>query len=106
MAKSSDRRPSFGASVPEARKIHQIVKRHKFPSAVKREFEVSFGEDSGGQQAVWIWFAVDEDLTPSAAKISELTAFVRSVRADLLNANLPFWPYVDVRTKISEEYRP
>jgi hypothetical protein len=105
MARDPGKRRSVMASVPEARKIHEVVKRHTFPRTVKPKFEVNFGEDSSGQRAVWIWFFVDEDLKPSEAKISELTNFVSSVRSDLLNADLAFWPYVDVRTENPDEKR-
>src|SRR5882724_9203438 len=106
MASASRKHRSVGASLPETRKIHEVIKRHTFPRTVKPKFEVNFGEDSSGQRAVWIWFSVDEDLKPSEAKISELTNFISSVRSDLLNADLAFWPYVDVRTENPDEDRP
>jgi len=87
---------SIGASVDEVRRIHELVKRHRFPADV-RSFEVNFGRDSTGDPAVWIWFLVQDDNNPSEEKIDGLNQFANSVRSDLLKADLRYWPYIDFR---------
>jgi hypothetical protein len=84
-----------GASVAEAKKIHSLVRKHALPAGV-REFVVRFGEDSAGERAVWISFIVPRDFQDSKDSILTVNNFVREVRSDLLRANLPYWPYLDL----------
>ena len=86
----------FGASVEEARLIHNLVQANTAPSAV-RTFKLKFGPDSANNRAVWINLFVDEDLHPSREKISELNKVANRIRSLLLNEKLDFWPYVEIR---------
>jgi hypothetical protein len=84
------------ASLAEARRIREIVNRHRRPGGVLT-WNAHYGEDSTGEPAVWIWFQFRDDYGISQSKIHELTDFVRSVRDDLLDARLGRWPYVGFR---------
>jgi hypothetical protein len=86
----------FGASVEEARKIHDVVNANTTPSVVKT-FQVKFGPDSTDNRAVWIRLIVENDLRPSSERIAELNREANKVRTALLRENLSFWPYVEVR---------
>jgi hypothetical protein len=86
----------FGASVEEARKIHDVVNANTTPSLVKT-FQVKFGPDSTDNRAVWIRLIVENDLRPSSERIAELNREANKVRTALLRENLSFWPYVEVR---------
>lgn len=87
---------AIGATVAEARKIHQLVKKHRFPQGVRR-FEVKYGKDSTGNPAVWIRFIIDEQLSPRKDEINELNSLRRDVQSELLKSSLRFWPYVEFR---------
>jgi hypothetical protein len=86
----------FGASVEEARLIHNLVQANTAPSAV-RNFELKFGPDSVNNRAVWVNLFVEEDLHPSKEKISELNKIASRIRSLLLHEKLDFWPYVEIR---------
>jgi hypothetical protein len=85
-----------GATSEEARRIHSLVKANTNPQEV-RGFELKFGRDSTDNEALWVYLLVENDLNPSTQKISRLNEQAKKVRSALLNANLRFWPYVDVR---------
>jgi hypothetical protein len=88
--------PDFqGASTAEAKRVHNLVRRHTLPVGM-RDFVVRFGEDADGERAVWISFIVPRDYQDSNEKISAANDFVREVRSDLLRANLPYWPYIEL----------
>lgn len=93
---SLDEAKRFGISAEEARKVHKLIRKRRLPADVK-SFEVRFGKDATGDPAIWIWFLVDDDINPSAEKISRLSEFGDLVRSDLLGADLRYWPYVDFR---------
>lgn len=95
MAKRKNEQTSGGASTEEARKIHDVVRRHSLPAGIN-SFLVKFGEDSAGERAVWISFVVGPEFSESKHSISALNRFVREVRSDLLSAKLPYWPYLDI----------
>jgi hypothetical protein len=86
----------FGASVEEARLIHNLVQANTAPTVV-RNFELKFGPDSVNNRAVWINLFVEEDLHPSKEKISELNKIAGRIRSLLLREKLDFWPYVEIR---------
>jgi hypothetical protein len=86
----------FGASLEEARKIHDLVKANA-PSRFVRTFEVKFGPDSANNRAVWVHLIAEDELKPSPEKISELNMIANKVRFALLNEKLDVWPYVDFR---------
>jgi hypothetical protein len=86
-----------GASPDEARVIHDLVSANTDPQFV-RMFEVKFGPDSSDKSAVWIYLVVDDDLHPSKEKIAKLNENVNRVRSALLDKNIRFWPYVEVRS--------
>lgn len=95
------------ASEDEAALVRDLVKKQKFPPAVKKgRFTIEFGEDSTGEPAVWIWFLVDDDLNPTKQKISELNHFANTVRSALLRAKMPYWPYVEFRAADADQLAP
>ncbi len=94
----------FGASVDEARKIHELVSANTSPEVVK-SFEVKFGPDSANNRAVWVRLIVENDLKPSLKKISELNKQADRVRAVLLRESLDVWPYVEVRGRLESTSR-
>jgi hypothetical protein len=89
----------FGASVEEARKIHDLVKANTSPKVVK-SFEVKFGPDSESNRAVWVRLIVENDLKPSPKRIAELNKEADKVRTVLLREKLDVWPYVEVRGRL------
>src|SRR5205823_6411944 len=93
----------FGAPVDQARKIHNVVtnlvRTNTSPGLVK-SFEVKFAPDSANNRAVWIHLLVDNDLKPSLEKITALNKVASKVRSVLLNEDLDFWPYVDIRGRL------
>jgi hypothetical protein len=86
----------FGASVDETKRIHSLVSANT-TSDIK-SFEVTFGHDSADHLAVWVKLFVDKDLPPSQEKIAELDRATTTIRSELLKANIPFWPYVVIRS--------
>src|SRR6266705_2053617 len=77
----------FGASVDQARRVHDLVSANTSPELVK-SFEVKFAPDSANNRAVWIRLLVENDLKPSPKKISELNKGASKVRSVLLNEDL------------------
>jgi hypothetical protein len=94
----------FGASVEDARKIHELVKANTSPDIVK-SFEVKFGPDSANNRAVWVRLIVENDLKPSLKKISALNKEADRVRGVLLRESLNVWPYVEVRGRLESTSR-
>ena len=90
---------SFGAAPGEARKIHELVRANTNLNVV-RGFELRFGRDAADNEAVWVHLVVEEDLNPTAKKISSFNEVAKKVQTALLQANLRFWPYVDVRGRL------
>jgi len=86
----------FGASVEEARHVHDLVKANATGDI--RSFEVKFGPDSTDSIAVWINLFVDKDFPPSRAKLSDLNKIADKIRSELLRENFRYWPYVAVRS--------
>jgi hypothetical protein len=82
----------------EARTIEAIVKAQPWPGAIKA-YEVAFGVDSTGDPAVRVWLDVDDDVSPSEAKIKELSRFGRDLETSLVEAGLSHWPYVSYRAR-------
>lgn len=76
--------------------IKRLLKRHVRPRAIKK-VEVELGSDSTGAPAAWIYFFIDDDVSPSAKKMSELSKFAEAVRDDILKEGLEHWPYVRFR---------
>jgi len=88
----------FGASVEEARHVHDLVKANT--TADIRSFEVKFGPDSTDSIAVWINLFVDKDFPPSREKLSDLNRIADKIRSELLKENFRYWPYVAVRSNM------
>ena len=86
----------IGASVDEVRKIHDLIKKQPPPTNV-RGFELRFGKDSTGDNAIWIRFFVEDEKTPNPRQISQLTDFGNIIRSQLLGADIHYWPYVEFR---------
>jgi hypothetical protein len=93
----------FGSatSPPEAAQIRRIVdarlrKDGRMLHGVKA-VEVDFGEDSTGDPAVWISLTVDDEISPSQQRISELSDLARSLRDEILKTGIAYWPYVNFR---------
>jgi hypothetical protein len=86
----------FGASVDETRRIHSIVSANTTSDI--RSFELTFDHDSADRLAVWVKLFIDTNLPPSRAKIAELDRATTTIRSELLKANIPFWPYVVIRS--------
>jgi hypothetical protein len=86
----------FGATPSEARLVHDLVSANTDPKLIKR-FELKFDRDSTDNFAVWVHLIVDDDLRPTSQKIDQFNSVAERVRSVLLEKNLRFWPYVDVR---------
>ena len=89
----------IGASPGEARRIHELVSANTSPEIV-RGFELRFGRDASDNEALWVHLVVDSDLNPSPQKISRFSDLAKRVRSALLDANVRYWPYVDVRGRL------
>jgi hypothetical protein len=86
----------FGASVDQAKRIHDLVSRNKTPEI--QFFEVKYGPDSDDRLAVWITLVVGKDYPQTPQKISNLSRTATAIRAELLKENMGVWPYVVVRS--------
>jgi hypothetical protein len=75
--------------------VKEFLRRKSLP---RQNFTVRVGEDSAGDPAVWIEFLVDNDLSPSKAKLGELTKLVDSVSQELISKDPQRWPYVRLKT--------
>jgi hypothetical protein len=87
-----------GASVEEARLVHDLVKANTDPSI--RSFGVKFGLDSTNSIAVWIDLFVDKDFSPSRENLGLLNRVADKIRAELFKKNFRYWPYVEVRSNM------
>jgi hypothetical protein len=84
------------ASLAETKVFHDIVKGlGQLPPDV-RNVRFRFGEDSDGAPAVWITITVNDDLTPSNAKVADIRGIAKKVQRDLLNSDIARWPYVEI----------
>lgn len=80
-------------TIDEAAVIERLVKKRALPKSIKG-VKVELGSDSTGAPAAWIYFFIDDDVSPSARKITELTKLAETVRADVLKQGFEHWPYV------------
>jgi|SRR5579862_9495509 hypothetical protein len=87
-----------GASVEEARLVHDLVKANTSPEI--RSFEVKFGPDSTNNIAVWIDLFVDKNFSPSRENLGYLNRIADKIRTDLQKNNFRYWPYVEVRSNL------
>jgi hypothetical protein len=88
----------FGATPDEARLVHRVVKANTHQQQLIKRFELKFDRDASDNAAVWVHLIVDDDLTPSPDKITRFNKIAEKVRSALLvEKDLRFWPYVDVR---------
>ena len=76
--------------------VHEAVSANTDSQLIKR-FELKFDLDASDNPAVWVHLIVDDDLKPSQEKIAQFNSAAERVRSVLLEKNLRFWPYVDVR---------
>tara|TARA_R110002049_G_scaffold156750_1_gene321816 strand:- start:529 stop:816 length:288 start_codon:yes stop_codon:yes gene_type:complete len=76
--------------------IMRLVNKHARPKAIKN-VEVVLGSDSSGAPAARIYFFIDNDVSPSAKEMSELSKFAETIRDDILKEDLEYWPYVRFR---------
>jgi hypothetical protein len=80
----------------DAAEIHNLVmeaaKRVGFPS-----FELTFGEDSTGDPAVWIWFLIDRADDADEARLRSLRRLRSSVQNALFEHRIARIPYIRFR---------
>lgn len=82
--------------------IHRLVLAHAhkngnvFPHGIEG-YDVQFGEDSTGDASVWVSFIIPENHAPPPERIKALRKFAEEIRAELLDAHLSHWPYVQFR---------
>lgn len=88
----------FGASVDTARRVHNLVTANT-TSDIQR-FEVKFAPNSTDRLALWVDLFVNQDLSPSQAKVDTLNKVAKTIRLKLLNENLDYWPYVTIRSSV------
>jgi hypothetical protein len=87
------------ASADEARRFHDIVRKHgPWPEGVRR-VEFRFGEDSTGAPAVWIVFVAGDDPNPSKETVAAIRRAAEEVRSDVRRSGTERWPYVMVETE-------
>lgn len=77
--------------------IRDIVANIKLPDEVK-SVDFSFSDDSTGMPAVWINLHVREDYTPSADKVSMLSAVKKDISRKIFERNVVSWPYIRLVT--------
>ena len=87
-----------GAGVREVKRIHDLVRESAAPEGF-RSFELRFGEDSTGDPAVWIWFAIDPQYPTAKESIQTLSRLQRRMKSALLRAQVDRIPYVRFREK-------
>lgn len=77
--------------------IQDVISKTKMPKEVL-SVDFSFTEDSTGMPSVRINLHVFDDLHPSASKIRKLSKLMRNISRQILDANIPSWPYVHLVT--------
>jgi hypothetical protein len=75
--------------------IRKAIERLEPPSAIKR-FDVRLGEDSSGDDALWIDFYVEDDATPET--VSTMQRFTDRVRQVFFDSPQGPWPYIRFKT--------
>lgn len=81
----------------EERVIRDVIDARDRPAAIKG-YEIEFGDDHSGDQAVWIWLLVKDEVQPSQELLEQVLPFSRKLGSDLLEKRLSHWPYVRFRT--------
>ena len=88
------------ANAEEARRIRDalkvLLKQQRFPYGIK-QFDLEFREDATGDPAVFISFPIEDDLSPSREKASNLHKLVRQVQNIVREQGVSRWPYVRFR---------
>lgn len=94
----SEQTSGNGASGVEAKRIHDIVRRvggaQGFPY-----FELTFGKDSTGDDAVWIYFDLDPTYASGHEEIKRLDSLVTLVKDALFENHILRVPYVRFRER-------
>lgn len=79
--------------IDETTEIERLVKKIQLPKSVKN-VRLEFGADSAGAPAVWIYLAIEDDVSPSKKKLTELSKFADTIKAQILDSSSSYWPYV------------
>ncbi len=89
-----------GLVSPDEAELFDAIARkwEPLPKEIKRVY-FRFGEDSGGDPAVWITAVVPEDLKPSKEKINALYEATQAFRNEVFQADTGRWPYIEIVTE-------
>lgn len=77
----------------EAKIVHDLVKR-SVKAKDFEDFDVTFGEDSTGDRAVWISFLLDPDYPTADSDIQRLSKLSDRVRSAFFKSGIDRIPYV------------
>jgi len=88
--------PAKSSAGAEAEQIRELVQKAAEPEGFPA-FELSFGEDSTGDPAVWIWFLIENADEATTSRLKAMRRLRERVQTTLFEHQIGRIPYIRYR---------